>query len=156
MQPYLLGLSWARKSVPAQHRLKDAPVTAPSGLTLRNTEARNVVARLLYNEQFWPLIVEALTDALAGDYGLFFQFAPLAARFIRPALETSSFDAFDAILCNDDGTRRPAAEYLAVDEAVGARCLPHRATAPARGLRLPGPADLGRPVGAGACGQLRR
>ncbi|HEY8462381.1 MAG TPA: alpha/beta hydrolase [Blastocatellia bacterium] len=106
-------------------RLKAEPVTYGDGALLTDIEARNVVGELLYFErQGWPLIVEALADALDGDYALFFQFAPTFSPAgedgVPIALNTRTFRALTAIFCNDYGTRRPAAEYLPVDEAAGA------------------------------------
>jgi pimeloyl-ACP methyl ester carboxylesterase len=105
-------------------KLKAEPVTSDDGAVITETEVRNVVGELLYSERLWPFIVDALADALAGNYGLLFELAPIFAPTgedgIPLALDTRTFTAHTAILCNDYGTRRPASEYLPVDEAVGA------------------------------------
>jgi pimeloyl-ACP methyl ester carboxylesterase len=105
-------------------KLKTEPVTSEEGAVLTDAEVRNVVGELLYSERFWPLAVDALADALAGNYSLLFQlipsFSPKGQDGVPLALETTVFTAHTAILCNDFGTRRPATEYLPVDEAVGA------------------------------------
>jgi pimeloyl-ACP methyl ester carboxylesterase len=116
------GLPAAFDAVTA--KLKAEPVTSGDGVLLTDVEARNLVGELLYFDRFWPLIVDALADALTGDYALFFQltpvFSPTGVDGIPLALNTRVFTAHTAILCNDYGTRRPAAEYLPVDESVGA------------------------------------
>lgn len=105
-------------------KLKSAPVASDSGAVLTDVEVRNVVGELLYFERRWPLIVDALTNSLADDYALFFQlipvFAPTGEDGIPLALDTRTFTAHTAILCNDYGTRRDAADYLSTDEAIGA------------------------------------
>jgi pimeloyl-ACP methyl ester carboxylesterase len=93
-------------------RLKDAPVTSPSGTVLTAALFSEIVAVLLDRESTWPLIVTAIANARAGDFGLLFQLAPFAAQ--------TEGSAFYAITCNDYGTRRPAADYLPFDEANGA------------------------------------
>jgi pimeloyl-ACP methyl ester carboxylesterase len=92
-------------------RLKTAPVTSPEGSVLTGDAVTQIVASLLISEANWLLIVEALANAQLGDYEIFF--------LLLPTLEASS-DALFPVLCNDHGTRRPAAEYLPVDETVGA------------------------------------
>jgi pimeloyl-ACP methyl ester carboxylesterase len=92
--------------------LKDAPVTSPAGTVLTPALFADIVAVLLDRESTLPLIVTALANARAGDFGLLFQLAPFAAG--------GDASAFFAITCNDYGTRRPAADYLTFDEANGA------------------------------------
>jgi pimeloyl-ACP methyl ester carboxylesterase len=92
-------------------RLAAAPVTAPSGALLTAGRLQSIMALLMGSERNWPLMVDALADAQAGNYDLLFQLMPFAAG--------SNFAAFP-IWCNDHGTRRPAADYLRVDEAIGA------------------------------------
>lgn len=92
-------------------RLKAEPVTSPNGIVLNDGKVVDVVATLLGSERTWPLIVNALADARAGNFTLFFQLLPFTA---------TGGNALFPILCNDFGTRRPAAEYLPVDEAIGA------------------------------------
>ena len=70
-----------------------------------------IVATLIDAEANWPLIVDALADARSGDYGLLFQLLP----FIE-----GDVSALAPIRCNDYGTRRSAADYLRIDEAIGA------------------------------------
>ena len=105
-------------------RLKAEPALSGDGTALTDAEVRNVTGELLYIERFWPIIVDALADAFTGDYAQFFQlapvFAPTGVDGIPLALNTKTFSAHTAIFCNDYGTRRPATEYLPVDEAVGA------------------------------------
>jgi pimeloyl-ACP methyl ester carboxylesterase len=95
-------------------QLAAAPVTAPDGTVLTARHVRSIVASLLSVESAWPLIVRAVADAQSGDYALFFQLIPAISTV--PLSNT----AFFAIKCNDFGTRRSAAEYLPVSEAVGA------------------------------------
>jgi len=99
-------------------RLKAEPVTSPGGLVLDSGHVANIIAPVLSVESLWPLIIDALADARAGNYTSFFQFLPSASGV--PFLNASTFGAFAAIQCNDFGTRRSAAEYLPVDEVVGA------------------------------------
>lgn len=94
-------------------RLKAAPVTSPQGVVVTDDVLANIVSVLLDRESTWPLIVTALANAQAGDFGLLFQLAPLVAS-------GDDGGVFFAISCNDYGTRRPAADYLRVDEANGA------------------------------------
>jgi len=92
-------------------RLKAAPVTSPEGVVLSNNELADIISALLSGEENWPLIVDALAEARGADYSILFQVLSL----IPP-----SNDAVFPFFCNDYGTRRPASEYLPVDEAVGA------------------------------------
>jgi pimeloyl-ACP methyl ester carboxylesterase len=101
-------------------RLNAAPVTSSSGAVLTGDLVRNVVADLLYVDTNWPTIVEELERASRGEYAFFFENAPGSAQLIRFAIETPTFTAYDAMLCNDYGTRRPAAEHVGIDEARGA------------------------------------
>ena len=54
-------------------KLKVEPVTSDDGVVITDTEVRNVVGELMYSERFWPFIVDALADALSGNYGLLFR-----------------------------------------------------------------------------------
>lgn len=76
-------------------RLKAEPVTSPDGVVLTDSKVVDVVAALLRSERTWPLIVNALADARAGDFTFFFQLLPATAV---------SNDALFPILCNDYGT----------------------------------------------------
>jgi pimeloyl-ACP methyl ester carboxylesterase len=100
-------------------RLAAQPLTSPSGRVLNPASERAVISAMLSTESFWPLIIDALATALAGNPALMFQlldFFGLGA----PDTGTFAFTAFNAILCNDFGTRRSAAEVLPVSEALGA------------------------------------
>lgn len=92
-------------------RLTVAPMTAPNGRVLTADRLRRIVASLLGSERNWPLIVDALADAESGTFTLLFQLLPLTQ---------GSNPALFPIWCSDHGTRRPAADYLRVDEALGA------------------------------------
>lgn len=100
-------------------RLAEKPVVSPNGVTLTDRSVRGIVSNLLFSESLGPLIVNALANAAAEDYGLFFQLAPILS---------SSNSALFPILCNDYGTRRSAAEVLPVSQAAGA--LYNRLTGP--------------------------
>lgn len=94
-------------------QLNAAPYTTPDGRVLTGEDVTEVVYSLLYNEQRAPVIVDVLADGLAGDYTLLSE--------LRPSVDAGLSSAIYAIRCNDYGTRRRAAEYLPVDEVVGAR-----------------------------------
>ena len=86
------------------------PVTASNGTTFT---ARDLSDTFFFNllpvEQRWPLIVRALSQALAGDFTFFLQ------------LQSPPSHAGDGIMarsCNDYGTRRAAADYLPVVAAI--------------------------------------
>jgi pimeloyl-ACP methyl ester carboxylesterase len=116
------GVVAAFDTVTAQ--LKAGPVTSGEGTLLTNTDVRNVVGELLYSERSWPLIVNALADAVSGNYAALVELVPIVAPRGKDgtplALDTKIFTAHTAIMCNDYGTRRPASEYLPVDEATSA------------------------------------
>jgi hypothetical protein len=69
------------------------------------------MAALISSERNWPLMVSALADAQAGHYATLLQLL---------AVGGGSNQALFPILCNDYGTRRPAVDYLRIDEAIGA------------------------------------
>lgn len=97
--------------------LRAAPVTSPSGVPFTEEDLSEAFFQLLPVERFWPVVVAALADALAGDYAIFFQ------------LQTSgntprASDAIIARLCNDYGTRSTAADYFPLTEALDA-IYPH-------------------------------
>ncbi len=100
-------------------RLAADPVTSPRGQVLTDVELRNVVADSLYGESGWPTMVQALARARSGDFRYFFANADSALINIRLALDTTVFDSYDVMFCNDNGTRRPAADHLAVDQTRG-------------------------------------
>ena len=105
------GVAAALDAVKAQ--LNAAPVTSPAGVVLDGDKVADIVASLLSIESAWPLIVAALTDGQGGNYTRLFQFIPFISTI--PLANT----AFFAIKCNDQGTRRSAADYLPMSEAVG-------------------------------------
>lgn len=91
--------------------LRAEPVTAPNGT---NFTARDLSDIFFFNllpvEQRWPLIVVALSQALAGDFTLFFQLQ---------SPPSNAGDGTTARSCNDHGTRRTAADYLPIVQAIG-------------------------------------
>ncbi|MEZ5285089.1 MAG: alpha/beta hydrolase [Vicinamibacterales bacterium] len=93
-------------------RLRVAPVTGPGGLVLSAARLQDIVAALLGSERNWPLIVRALAAAAVGDDAVLLQLLPLVTG--------EPLHALLPIWCSDHGTRRPAADILRVDEAVGA------------------------------------
>jgi pimeloyl-ACP methyl ester carboxylesterase len=94
-------------------KLQDAPVTSPEGVVLDVDRVRGIVTTLLSFETSWPVIVNALADAQAGDYARLFQLVPAIGTV--PLSNTPFF----AIKCNDAGTRRSAADYLPTSVATG-------------------------------------
>lgn len=94
-------------------RLDAEPYTSPDGVVLTGASVSEVVYSLIYREQFAPLIVDLLANGLNGDYTLMLE--------VLPTVDAGLSMAIFAIRCNDYGTRRQAAEYLPVDEIVGAR-----------------------------------
>lgn len=93
----------------ARARLLAQPATLPDGSLLTAARFSSAIAFALSNESQWPLVVVALSNALAEDYALFAQvpgFGPLG-------------DGFTARFCNDYGTRRAAADYQPIVEALG-------------------------------------
>jgi hypothetical protein len=105
-------------------RLNAQPAPLPDGTTLTGDDVRNVVADLLYVEPGWTAIVSGLADGLNGNYGLFAARKGVARQNIRLALQTSAFDAYDAIVCSDFGSRHPAIEILPMSAALTAQS-PH-------------------------------
>ncbi len=95
-------------------QLDAAPVTTPNGLTITGSTVVSAVYSLVYREANAPLVVQMLSDALSGDLSLIEAVAPSADAGL-------DVGAIYAIRCNDYGTRKHAAEYLPVDEVVGAR-----------------------------------
>ena len=93
-------------------QLAASPVSGPNGLLLTAARLRNIMSILIGRERNWPLMVDALADAQAGDYAILFQLLPAAIG----EGNSSTFP----IWCNDHGTRRRASDYLRTDEAVGA------------------------------------
>jgi pimeloyl-ACP methyl ester carboxylesterase len=98
-------------------RLQAAPVTTSAGDLFDSRRLSTTFFNLLPDESLWPFVVEALANALAGDYTIFFQLAALDSA-------PRSSDAIVARLCNDYGTRRTAADYLPIAQAVDA-VYPH-------------------------------
>jgi pimeloyl-ACP methyl ester carboxylesterase len=95
-------------------KLNAEPFTTPDGVVITGNSARSVVYTLLYRESAAPLIVDVLANGLDGDY-------TLISRLLPSVDAGLSLGALYAIRCNDYGTRRQAAEYLPVDEVIGAR-----------------------------------
>jgi pimeloyl-ACP methyl ester carboxylesterase len=91
-------------------RLLTEPVTAPNGTKFTARDLSDTFFNLLPVEQRWPLVAGALSQALAGDFTLFFQLQ---------SPPSNAGDGFIARSCNDYGTRRTAADYLPMIEAVG-------------------------------------
>ena len=87
------------------------PVTAPNGMTFTARDLSDIFFfNLLPVEQRFLRIVVALSQALAGDFTFFLQ------------LQSPPSDADNGIIarsCNDYGTRRTAADYFPIVEAVG-------------------------------------
>jgi pimeloyl-ACP methyl ester carboxylesterase len=110
------GLLAAFDQVIAQ--LKAQPIPFPGGVVLKDGDVVDIVATMLSTEPLWPLIIDAIADGAAGDFTLLFQLLPFRGGI--PTIGGSTFGAFTVIQCNDFGTRRSAAEYLPVDEVVGA------------------------------------
>jgi pimeloyl-ACP methyl ester carboxylesterase len=91
-----------------RERLLAQPFTAPDGSLFTVDSFRRAIAFALSDERLWPLVVVALRNALAEDYALFAQVpgqGPLG-------------DGFTARFCNDYGTRRAAADYQPIVEAL--------------------------------------
>ncbi|MBC8163990.1 MAG: alpha/beta fold hydrolase [Roseiflexaceae bacterium] len=92
-----------------RERLLAQPFTLPDGSLFTAARFSSAIAFALSNESQWPLVVVALTNALAENYALFAQV---------PGFPTLG-DGFTARFCNDYGTRRAAADYQQVVEALG-------------------------------------
>jgi pimeloyl-ACP methyl ester carboxylesterase len=91
-------------------RLLAEPVTAPDGREFTARHLSDAFFNLLPFEPRWPLIIEALSQALDGDFTLFFQAQ-------SPPIEAD--DGTIARSCNDYSTRRSAADYFPMVKAVG-------------------------------------
>jgi len=91
-------------------RLLTAPVPLPDGTPFTARDLSDAFFTLLSVEQLWPLIPGALAQARAGD------FAGLVPFRSPPG---TAGDGLIARSCNDYGTRRTAADYLPMVEAVG-------------------------------------
>jgi pimeloyl-ACP methyl ester carboxylesterase len=98
-------------------RLATAPVQGPNGLLLTAASAGTALAPALSLEAQWPLIVDALADAQAGNHALMFALLGAARGSSAPA-GMRAFGAQQLIQCNDYGTRRPAAEVLPFSAAI--------------------------------------
>lgn len=94
-------------------QLDAEPYTSPDGVVLTGSSVSSTVYSLIYREQFAPLIVDMLANGLDRDYTLMTE--------VLPTVDAGLSLAIYAIRCNDYGTRRQAAEYLPVDEVIGAR-----------------------------------
>lgn len=91
-------------------RLDAAPIAAPNGGRLDASSLSDVFNLLLPSERLWPVAVDALANALAGDFTTLIQIATINNTPRRS-------DAFVARICNDYGTRRGAADYLPITES---------------------------------------
>jgi pimeloyl-ACP methyl ester carboxylesterase len=100
-------------------RLDASPRTVGES-TVSGTTVRDVVIYALYREASWPALVRGLASALDGDYGYLAKTAPRVGSIVKFATNTRYFDAFDAIQCNDYGTRRTAVEALYIDRTTAA------------------------------------
>jgi pimeloyl-ACP methyl ester carboxylesterase len=103
----------------AKARLATAPLAGPGGDVLTADGLGGALEPLLSSESQWPLLVDALADARGGNFDLLFKLlavngtggGALGNGFFRLTPQT-------LIRCNDFGTRRPAAEYLAFTDAT--------------------------------------
>lgn len=93
----------------------DASPAKSGDLVVDGDTVRDVVSFALYREARWPPMILGLAGALRGDYGYLAKTAPRVGSTIKTAIHTSVFEAFDAIHCNDFGTRRTAADVLEID-----------------------------------------
>jgi pimeloyl-ACP methyl ester carboxylesterase len=94
-------------------KLEAAPIATPNGGRFDANSLSSAFDLLLPVEGRWPLAVDALANALAGDFTTLIQLANISSTPNRS-------DAIIARLCNDYGTRRSAADYLPITEAVDA------------------------------------
>lgn len=92
-------------------RLTKQPVPLPNGGLFTAEDFRFTFFELLPVEEFWAPTVQALAGALEGDLSPFIGIATSGG---------GGDDGIVARLCNDYGTRRPAADYLPITEAAGA------------------------------------
>jgi pimeloyl-ACP methyl ester carboxylesterase len=106
----------------AKARLATAPLVGPGGAVLTADGLSGTLQPLLSREAQWPLVVDALADARAGSFDLLFRLlaasgsggtggGALGNGFFRLTPQT-------LIRCNDFGTRRAAADYLAFADAT--------------------------------------
>ena len=78
-----------------------------------------MILALLHEEFRWPVLVQVLSEALAGDHKPFFTL--LQSRLsLTPVFPRDSVTAFEAIQCSDYGSRRRAADYLPVAQTFSA------------------------------------
>lgn len=101
-------------------RLAQAPITGPGGAVLSVSGLQGSLQPLLSAESRWPLLVDALADAAAGNFALLFQLLGGASGGVGSSTGMFTMTAQSLIICNDFGTRRPAAEYLPVSAALTA------------------------------------
>ena len=103
----------------AKAKLATAPLVGPGGAVLTADGLAGTLQPLLSSEAQWPLLVDALADARGGNFDLLFRLLAVGSAgggvlgngFFRLTPQT-------LIRCNDFGTRRPAAEYLAFTDAT--------------------------------------
>jgi pimeloyl-ACP methyl ester carboxylesterase len=106
-----IGIATAYDTLAA--RLDAAPIATPNGGRFDASSLSSAFELLLPSERSWPLAVDALANALAGDFTVLIQLATITNTPNRS-------DAIVARLCNDYGTRRGAADTLPITEAVDA------------------------------------
>jgi pimeloyl-ACP methyl ester carboxylesterase len=92
-------------------RLDAAPIATPTGARFDASSLSTAFELLLPTERLWPVAVDALANALSGDFTTLIQLATINNTPNRS-------DAIVARLCNDYGTRRSAADTLPITEAV--------------------------------------
>ncbi len=101
-------------------RLAQTPVAGPGGVLLTAGGVRGAVSRLLGRESSWPLIVDALADASAGNFALLFQLVAAGGSGSTGSPGMLTMTPLDIIRCNDFGTRRKSAEVKAIADASAA------------------------------------
>jgi pimeloyl-ACP methyl ester carboxylesterase len=100
--------------------LQQTPVAGPGGVLLTAGGVQGVLSGLLPRESAWPLIVDALADARAGNFALLFQLAAAGGGESTGSPGMLTMSPLSIIRCNDFGTRRKSAEVKAIADAQGA------------------------------------
>ncbi|HEU4411445.1 MAG TPA: alpha/beta hydrolase [Polyangiaceae bacterium] len=95
--------------------LRANPVPSEDGTFVldEGAAARGVYVLLIGERNRWRLLPGFVAAALAGEYDAWFDFAFPSDVGSDPYLQ-----AYSAILCNDFGSRRPAADFLPALEAI--------------------------------------
>lgn len=94
-------------------RLNQNPIVVGGGVITGASFRANVLDALSEEVHGWPLIVQVLTAADAGD------FAGVPAVPVDAGTTTTFVSGF-AVLCDDSATRRPALDYLPAQRATQA------------------------------------